>query len=89
MAKKLKVLALFDVGVPMPPDCDLKEELKTEDWKTEANILGALRELGHTAEYLVRATRTGKFIRPAASAEAMYEPGVFGHGAIDTVTVTR
>jgi uncharacterized protein YfaS (alpha-2-macroglobulin family) len=43
----------------------------------------------HTAEYLVRATRTGKFVHPAPSAEAMYEPDVFGHGAIDVVTVTR
>jgi D-alanine-D-alanine ligase len=53
MGRKLKVLALFDVGVPMPVDCDLNEELKTEDWKTEADVLRALRELGHTAEYLV------------------------------------
>jgi uncharacterized protein YfaS (alpha-2-macroglobulin family) len=41
----------------------------------------------HTAEYLVRATRVGKFVRPAPSAEAMYEPDVFGHGEIETVTV--
>ena len=53
MAKKLKVLALFDAGEPMPIDRDLSEELKTEDWKTEANILAALRDLGHTTEYLV------------------------------------
>jgi D-alanine-D-alanine ligase len=53
MAKKLKVLALFDAGAPMPLNCDLTTELKTEDWKTEADILRALGELGHTAEYLV------------------------------------
>jgi D-alanine-D-alanine ligase len=53
MAKKLKVLALFDAGEPTAVDHDLTEELKTEDWKTEANILGALRETGHTTEYLV------------------------------------
>src|SRR6186997_1244619 len=53
MAKKLKVLALFDAGEPTPIDHDLTEELKTEDWKTEANILAALRELGHTTDYLV------------------------------------
>lgn len=53
MAKKLKVLALFDAGEPMPIDRDLSEELKTEDWKTEANILAALGDLGHTTEYLV------------------------------------
>jgi D-alanine-D-alanine ligase len=53
MAKKLKVLALFDAGEPTAIDHDLTEELKTEDWKTEANILAALRELGHTTDYLV------------------------------------
>jgi D-alanine-D-alanine ligase len=53
MAKKLKVLALFDSGAPTPIDHDLTEELKTDDWKTEANILAALRDLGHTSEYLV------------------------------------
>ena len=53
MTKKLKVLALFDAGEPTPIDHDLSEELKSEDWKTEANILAALRELGHTTEYLV------------------------------------
>jgi alpha-2-macroglobulin len=48
-----------------------------------------LRAGTHRAEYLVRATRTGKFVRPAPSAEAMYEPDVFGHGAIETISVTR
>jgi uncharacterized protein YfaS (alpha-2-macroglobulin family) len=43
----------------------------------------------HTAEYLVRATRVGKFVRPAPSAESMYEPDVFGHGEIEVVTVAR
>lgn len=52
MAKKLKVLALFDAGEPVPIDHDFIEELKTENWKTEANILAALREIGHTTEYL-------------------------------------
>jgi uncharacterized protein YfaS (alpha-2-macroglobulin family) len=41
----------------------------------------------HIAEYLVRATRVGKFVRPAPSAEAMYEPDVFGHGEIEVVSV--
>lgn len=53
MAKKLKVLALFDAGEPMAIDRDLSEELKTENWKTEADILRALADLGHTTEYLV------------------------------------
>lgn len=50
--KKLKVLALFDAIAPTTLDQDLSEELLTEDWKTETNVLGALRELGHTTEYL-------------------------------------
>ena len=44
--KGLKVLALFDAGSPVPPDYDLRAELKTDDWKTEAHVLGALRTLG-------------------------------------------
>ncbi|MFO1486020.1 MAG: hypothetical protein U1F71_21845 [Verrucomicrobiaceae bacterium] len=50
--KKLKVLALFDAIAPTTLDQDLSEELLTEDWKTETNVLGALRELGHTTEYV-------------------------------------
>lgn len=50
--KKLKVLALFDAIAPTTLDQDLSEELLTEDWKTETNVLGALRELGHITEYL-------------------------------------
>ncbi|MGC4087964.1 MAG: hypothetical protein QM756_08715 [Polyangiaceae bacterium] len=41
----------------------------------------------HVAEYLVRATRKGTFLRPAASAEMMYAPEVFGHGALESVNV--
>jgi uncharacterized protein YfaS (alpha-2-macroglobulin family) len=43
----------------------------------------------HVAEYLVRATRTGSFLRPAPSAESMYSPDIFGHGAIETIRVKR
>jgi D-alanine-D-alanine ligase len=50
--RKLNVLALFDTGSPMALDQDLSAELQTEDWKTEANVLAALRELGHRVEYL-------------------------------------
>jgi D-alanine-D-alanine ligase len=50
--KKLKVLALFDAIAPTTLDQDLSAELKTDDWKTEANVLAALRELGHTTEHL-------------------------------------
>lgn len=52
MKKKLKVLALFDAIAPTTIDQDLSAELKTADWKTEANVLAALRELGHTTEHL-------------------------------------
>ncbi len=52
MKKKLKLLALFDAIAPTTLDQDLSAELKTDDWKTEANVLGALGELGHTVEHL-------------------------------------
>src|SRR5437016_13219615 len=52
MKKKLKVLVLFDGVRPTPIDADLSEEMKTEDWQTEANVMAALGELGHTAEHL-------------------------------------
>lgn len=52
MKKKLKILALFDAIAPTTIDQDLSKELKTEDWKTEANVLAALAELGHTTEHL-------------------------------------
>jgi D-alanine-D-alanine ligase len=50
--RKLKVLALFDAIAPTTLDQDLSAELKTEDWKTEAHVLAALKELGHTTEHL-------------------------------------
>ncbi|CAN5446210.1 D-alanine--D-alanine ligase [soil metagenome] len=50
--KKLKVLALFDAIAPTKIDQDFSAELKTLDWKTEANVLAALGELGHTTEHL-------------------------------------
>src|ERR1700719_1130138 len=52
MKKNLKVLVLFDGVQPTPIDADLSEEMKTEDWQTEANVMAALKELGHTAEHL-------------------------------------
>jgi D-alanine-D-alanine ligase len=48
----LKVLALFDAISPTTIDQDLGAELKTDDWKTEANVLEALGELGHETQYL-------------------------------------
>lgn len=52
MRKKLKVLALFDAIAPTTLDQDLTAELKTIDWKTEANVLAALASLGHTTQHL-------------------------------------
>ena len=51
MQKKLKVLALFDAIRPTTLDQDLSEELKTDDWKTEANVLEALQNLGCVTEH--------------------------------------
>jgi D-alanine-D-alanine ligase len=50
--KKLKVLALFDAIAPTTLDQDLSVELQTDDWKTEANVLAALADLGHAVEHL-------------------------------------
>ena len=52
MKRKLKILALFDAIAPTIVDQDLSAELKTEHWKTEANVLDALGQLGHTTEHL-------------------------------------
>src|SRR3954470_9677700 len=52
MKRKLKILVLFDGVQPTPIDADLSEEMKTEEWKTEANVMAALGKLGHTAEHL-------------------------------------
>jgi uncharacterized protein YfaS (alpha-2-macroglobulin family) len=43
----------------------------------------------HEAEYLARATRSGEFVRPAASAEAMYDPRIWGRGGIERIVVAR
>src|SRR6266540_5966737 len=52
MKGKLKILALFDAIAPTSLDQDLSAELKTDDWKTEANVLAALDKLGHTTQHL-------------------------------------
>ena len=52
MKKKLKVLVLFDGISPTKIDQDLSKEMKTEDWKTEANVMAALDALGYAAEHL-------------------------------------
>jgi D-alanine-D-alanine ligase len=50
--KKLKVLVLFDGAGPTTLDQDFSSEMKTPDWKTEANVMAALSTLGYTAEHL-------------------------------------
>ncbi len=52
MKKKLKVLVLFDGTSPTKIDQDFSAEMKTTDWKTEANVMAALGTLGYTAEHL-------------------------------------
>ncbi|MEN9661338.1 MAG: D-alanine--D-alanine ligase [Verrucomicrobiota bacterium] len=52
MKKKLKILALFDAIRPTGLEEDLTAELKTDDWKTEAGVLAALKELGYPVEHL-------------------------------------
>lgn len=45
--KKLKILVLFDTAGTPPADQDFSQELKTEDWETEAHVIEALKKLGH------------------------------------------
>src|SRR5213075_408088 len=52
MKKKLKVLVLFDGTSPTTVDQDFSDELKTKEWKTEADVMNALGALGHTPEHL-------------------------------------
>jgi len=46
MKRKLRVLCLFDIIEPKEGE-DFSRELETEDWRTEADILRALEDLGH------------------------------------------
>ena len=52
MRKKLKVLALFDTAGTPPADQDFSHELQTVDWKAEANVINALKRLGHEVRTL-------------------------------------
>src|SRR6266480_1171044 len=52
MKKKRKVLVLFDGTSPTKIDQDFSDELKTKEWKTEADVMNALGSVGHTAEHL-------------------------------------
>ena len=51
-------------------DQDLSQELKTEDWKTEANVMGALGELGYSAEQLAISSRKLEGKKPAVPTHA-------------------
>jgi D-alanine-D-alanine ligase len=50
--KKLKVLVVSDGTRPTTADHDTSAELKTSEWKTEANVMAALGKLSHEAEHL-------------------------------------
>ena len=52
MRKRLKVLALFDTAGTPPENQDFSRELKTEDWKAEADVINALKGLGHEVRML-------------------------------------
>ena len=52
MKKGAKVLVLCDGVRPTKIDEDLSQQMKTEDWKTEANVMAALGEIGYAAEQL-------------------------------------
>ncbi len=45
-SRELKILLLFDLSKKIDPE-EYSEYMKTEDWKTEANILSTLKRLGH------------------------------------------
>lgn len=52
MSKTERVLLLFNAESPTVLDQDYTEDFKKKDWQTEADILRALTELGHTVSLL-------------------------------------
>jgi len=52
MKKRLNVLVLFDVPNPPPEQPDYSQELATPDWKAEADVINALKALGHELRLL-------------------------------------
>lgn len=52
MSGRLKVLALFDSGEPVPRGYDYTEDLKDERWKSEAQVVEGLGGLGHEIRIL-------------------------------------
>ncbi|MBI4702825.1 MAG: hypothetical protein HY744_17030 [Deltaproteobacteria bacterium] len=61
-------------------------EVRDERVSFFAHDLGAG---AHAAEYLARASRSGEFVWPAATAESMYDPRAYGRGAIEQIVVVR
>jgi len=47
---KEKILVVFDSSSPVPPNQNLNELLRGDDWKTERNILKTLKELDYSYE---------------------------------------
>jgi D-alanine-D-alanine ligase len=47
MAKKLKILLMFDAATPVLPGQDLSEVMKGPDFKAESDVYEALLRLGH------------------------------------------
>ena len=45
--KQLKVLVLFDTAGTPPEDQNFSKEMRSEDYKTERNVIHALKKLGH------------------------------------------
>lgn len=45
--KPLNILVLFDTAGTPPENQDFSDQLKTPDWKTEADVTSALARLGH------------------------------------------
>lgn len=50
--KRYKVLVLFGSAGTPPENQDFSKELKTEDFATEANVIDALKKLGHEVRTL-------------------------------------
>ncbi|MEW6325850.1 MAG: hypothetical protein AB1515_10750 [Nitrospirota bacterium] len=52
MKKRLNVLVLFDVPAPPAAQPDYSQELTTPDWKAEADVIQALKTIGHELRLL-------------------------------------
>lgn len=62
--------------------------LRFEDYADKVILFAdALAPGEHTYQYLVRATTPGTYLHPAAQAEEMYHPELFGRTAVKTITV--